>query len=93
VIIEAMALERPLIATDVAAAREQIDHGETGLIIPARDPQAIVAAIRDLRKDPVRAAQMGREARRRVVERFNFPRMMREYESFYDRVLNAQTAS
>ncbi|HEV3165921.1 MAG TPA: glycosyltransferase [Isosphaeraceae bacterium] len=93
VIIEAMALERPLIATDVAAAREQIDHGETGLIVPERDPKAIVEAVRELRNDKDRAVQMGREARRRVVERFNFPRMMREYESFYDRVLNSKTAS
>jgi len=86
VIIEGMALERPMVVTDVAAAPEQVDHGETGLIVPPRDPAALAAAILELRGDPGRAQEMGREARRRVVERFNFPKMMREYEDFYDRL-------
>jgi glycosyltransferase involved in cell wall biosynthesis len=83
VIIEAMALERPLIATSVAAAPEQIDHDETGLLVPARDPEAIAWGVIQMIQDPTRAARLGREARRRVVERFNFPRMMREYEHWY----------
>lgn len=83
VIIESMALERPLVATDVAAAREQIDHGETGLIVPPRDPRALRAAIEQVLADAEAASAMGRLARERVVERFNFPRMMALYERLY----------
>ena len=83
VIIEAMALERPLVATDVAAAPEQIDPGETGWLVPPRDGDALARAVLDVLDDPDRAAGIGRQARRRVVERFNFPRMMAEYERWY----------
>jgi glycosyltransferase involved in cell wall biosynthesis len=83
VIIESLALERPLVATNVAAAPEQIDDTETGLLVPPRDPEAIATAIMQLLADRERAAEMGREARRRVNERLNFPRMMREYETCY----------
>jgi len=87
VIIEAMALERPLVATDVAAAPEQVDTGETGILVPARDPKALAAAVETMLSDPGWAATMGAEARRRVVERFSFPTMMRLYEDTYDDVL------
>ncbi|HWB00550.1 MAG TPA: glycosyltransferase, partial [Pirellulales bacterium] len=88
VIIEAMALERPLVATDVAGAPEQIVHLKSGLLIPPRDPAAIVAAVRELVADPTRAAGMGRAARQRVIENWNFPKMMREYEDCYQRWWN-----
>jgi glycosyltransferase involved in cell wall biosynthesis len=84
VIIESMALERPLVATDVAAAPEQVDHGESGLLVPPRGPEALARGVLQLLDDPALAARLGREARRRVTERFNFPRMMREYEQLYE---------
>jgi glycosyltransferase involved in cell wall biosynthesis len=87
VIIEAMALERPLIATDVAAAPEQIDHRKTGLLVPPRDPGAISAAVLELMSDRQRGSAMGREARQRVVERLNFPRMMKCYERIYSTLM------
>lgn len=86
VIIEAMALARPLVATDIAAAPEQIDDGESGLLVPARDPDALAAAVTKLLGDPAFAADLGREAQRRVNERFAFPKMMALYESIYERL-------
>jgi glycosyltransferase involved in cell wall biosynthesis len=87
VIIEAMALERPLVATNVAAAPEQVDDGATGILVPPRDPVAITRAIESVLVDPEWAAAMGVEARRRVIDRFDFPRMMRLYEQTYEEVL------
>jgi glycosyltransferase involved in cell wall biosynthesis len=92
VIIESMALERPLVATDVAAAPEQIDHGETGLLVPPRNPDAIARHVLQLLEDPKHASQLGQEARRRVTERFNFPRMMSEYERCYREWFRAKRA-
>lgn len=88
VIIEAMALERPLVATDVSGASEQIDAGITGHLVPPGDPLALSAAILKILSDPEAAARMASEARRRVVQRFSFPRMMRIYEETYVSVLD-----
>jgi glycosyltransferase involved in cell wall biosynthesis len=90
VIIEAQALERPLVATDVGGAREQVDDGETGVLVPAGDHTAIRDAVVDLLTRPADAAAMGVEARRRVVEKFSFPRQMARYEALYDELLGAR---
>jgi len=83
VIIESLALETPLVATDVAAAPEQIDHEETGLLVPARDAEALALALLRTLDDNCFARALGREGRVRCVERLNFPRMMRLYEDCY----------
>ena len=87
VIIEAMALARPLVATNVAAAPEQIDDGETGLLVPGRDGVALAEATVRFLEDPEFAARTAAEAQVRVRERFNFPKMMRLYESIYEDLL------
>lgn len=87
VIIEALALERPLVATDVGGAPEQVDSEETGILVPARDALALAGALDQMLSDRDQAAAMGVEGRRRVVERFSFSRMMPVYEQTYDEVL------
>lgn len=87
VIIESMALERPLVTTSVAAAPEQVDHAETGLLVPPRDAQGLCSAIHELLSDRDSASRMGSVARERVIARFNFPRMMALYEQVYDTVV------
>lgn len=91
VIIEAMALERPLVATDVGGAPEQVDSGATGVLVPPRDPDAIEAAIEDVLREG-RGAEMGVEARQRVVSRFGIGRMVRHYEGLYDQLLGRPPA-
>ena len=84
VIIESMALARPLVATDIAAAPEQVDDGESGLLVPARDPDAIAVAVTKLLADRDLAATLAANAQASVRGRFNVPRMMALYESIYD---------
>jgi FkbM family methyltransferase len=86
VVIEAMALERPLVATDVGGAPEQVDDGETGILVPARDARALEGAIERVLSDGS-AAEMGREARRRVTARFGIGRTTRSEERLYDHLL------
>lgn len=83
VYVESMALERVVVTTGDSAAPEILDHQETGIIVPPRDPQALAAAIIELMDHPERVGRMGREARRRAVERFGFPKIIREYEHWY----------
>src|SRR5204862_4855560 len=69
VLMEAQALERPLVTTDVGGAREQVDDGETAVLVPAADVDALRDAVLGVLAQPAAArAAMGVEARRRVVE-------------------------
>ncbi len=89
VFVESMALEKAVVTTGDSAAPEILDHGETGLIVPPRDVDAMTRAIVELLADPARMKRMGQEARRRAADKFNFPKMMRLYERCYDEWLAA----
>jgi glycosyltransferase involved in cell wall biosynthesis len=80
VFVEAMALERCVVTTGSSAAPEILDHGETGLIVPPRDPDALARALLELLGDSERMRRMGQEGRRRAVEKFSFTKMIRVYE-------------
>lgn len=68
---EALALEIPVIATDVGSIREMIEEGVYGLVVPPRDPQAIADASARLLKDPELRFQMGKRARTAAERRFS----------------------
>ncbi len=70
VIMEAMALGRPVISTYIAGIPELVRSGSEGWLIPAGDVDALADAMRDcLEADPERLAQMGRAAHERVLAR------------------------
>ncbi len=62
-ILEAMAMGKPVICSDVVGQRDVIQHGRTGLFVPPGDPDALRNAILDLWEHPQRAAEMGQQAR------------------------------
>ena len=78
-ILEAMALERPVVATDVGGTAEQVVDGETGHLVPAGDPDAIRRALLALAADPERARELGAAGRRRQRERFTGEAMVDGY--------------
>jgi glycosyltransferase involved in cell wall biosynthesis len=59
ILLEAMACGRAIIATDVPGCREVVRHGENGLLVPPRDPEALSTAIQTLLKDPALRGTMG----------------------------------
>ena len=65
---EALAMARPVVSTDVAGNRELVRHGETGLLVPVRDPDALAEAIGRLLHDREDAERMGRAGRELVLE-------------------------
>jgi glycosyltransferase involved in cell wall biosynthesis len=83
---EAMAMEKPVVATDVGGLRELA--GETGTLVPARDPAALAAAMDAVMRTPeeTRRAQ-GRAARERIEENFNLEARAVEWEAVYEIVL------
>jgi glycosyltransferase involved in cell wall biosynthesis len=69
--IEAAAMARPLVLTNVRGCREVARDGVEGLLVPARDAESLAAAIVHLLRDPVLRAQFGAAARERASERFD----------------------
>jgi glycosyltransferase involved in cell wall biosynthesis len=82
--LEAMAMERPLVATRVGGVPEMIEEGRNGHVVAPRDPEALAAAILDVVSDPARARAMGRRSREVAEERFSMERMVRDTEAYLD---------
>ncbi len=79
VICEAMAFERPVIATRIDGIPEALTDGVEGLLIPPANPDALFNAIKKLASDPALRAEMGAAGRRRVLSQFSFSTMSRTY--------------
>lgn len=69
-LIEAAAMERPIITTDVPGCRDVVDHGRTGLLVPLHDARALELAIQLLLDNPDLARRFGKAARQKVVDEF-----------------------
>jgi glycosyltransferase involved in cell wall biosynthesis len=82
-ILEAMAMEKAVVATDVGGTGEVVRHGHTGLLVPPKDPEALAAAINEMLAQPARAGEMGRLGRRIVEDRFSAHAMVRQMEQLY----------
>lgn len=83
---ESLAMETPVVATDVAGNPELVRHGETGLLVPPRDPGALASAIGRLLASPEWARDLGRAGRRLVSERFSTETKLRRLEVLYRRL-------
>jgi glycosyltransferase involved in cell wall biosynthesis len=92
VILEAMALSRPVVATNVGGIPEMVEDGVTGLLVPPRDPGALADAIVRLLTDHPLADTLGRNGYRLVRERFGVERMMAALEELYDEAWRAWCA-
>jgi glycosyltransferase involved in cell wall biosynthesis len=72
VIMEAMAMERPVITTDTAGCRETVDPQINGYLVPVRNPAALASAMNDfLRLNPVSRSDMGKSGRLKVLREFD----------------------
>jgi len=76
--LEAMACGKPVVATNVTAIPELLDHGRTGVIVPAGDPASLRSALESLLGDPDRARELGALARQRCEERYDLHRQSAE---------------
>ena len=74
----------PVVATRVGGVPEVVKDGETGLLVPPRDPEAMAVAILRLGGDPDLRKQMGRAARKRIAECFTTQQMVAGYERIYN---------
>jgi glycosyltransferase involved in cell wall biosynthesis len=86
-LIEAMAAARPVVATDVGGNPEAVLDGETGRLVPARDADALAAAMLEILQRPDRGATLGHAGRHRACDRFQRSHMVPRYEAIYDELL------
>ncbi|MCB0293205.1 MAG: glycosyltransferase family 4 protein, partial [Calditrichaeota bacterium] len=87
-LIEAMAMRLPVIATPVGGIPEMVEEGISGLIVPPGDAAALADAIRKLIDDPQLSAELGRNARKRVEERFDIHRNIASYTALFKAALD-----
>jgi L-malate glycosyltransferase len=90
-LLEAMAMGKPVVATDVGGNREVVISGETGFLVPAGDIQAMANKIILLLQNPEKAQAMGQKARQIAISRFSIEKMVHEYESIYETTLRQKT--
>jgi glycosyltransferase involved in cell wall biosynthesis len=89
VLKEAMALGKPVVATDIGGAREIIEDGKSGLVVPPGDSEALAQAIKQILLREDRGRAMGEEGRRRVISQFSIRRLAEGTLSAYQRALQA----
>jgi len=90
VILEYMASSKPVVATNVGGNPEIVVHGETGLLVPPADSDALASAILSVLEDKDRESTFGMAGRKRVEERFNLDVMLRNYENLFEEVINSR---
>jgi glycosyltransferase involved in cell wall biosynthesis len=86
-ILEAMSAGLAVVATDVGSVGEAVVEGETGLLVPPENVEALAAAIAELLDDDVRRIELGRRGRDRVRQLFTAETMARAYEQLYANVI------
>lgn len=87
--VQAMLAGKPVVATDVGAMRETVSDGETGLIVPREDHEALAQALDMLVQDPDRRAAMGRAGQQRARAMFALERQVREFNAILTAVCRA----
>ncbi len=90
-VLEAQAMELPVVCTDADGLPENVEHGRTGFVVPRRDPKSVADRIALLAGDNDLRARMGSAGRARVLERFNLPDHIDAWARFYDELLYRST--
>jgi glycosyltransferase involved in cell wall biosynthesis len=84
VLLEALAMGCPVVASRVNGVPELIEDHKTGLLVPPRDPQALARAIREVLSDSTAASEMGAAGRAVVRERFTVDQMVANTTAIFD---------
>jgi len=86
-LLEAMLLERPVVAARGVGVDEVVTDGVHGLLVEPRDAAGTARALLRLLRDPGEAARLGEAARRRVLDRYSLGRVANEFDRLYRRIL------
>ena len=90
-IIEAMVYQVPPIVTDSGGSPELVVHGESGIVVPVEDPQAIADAIERLWRDPELRRRLGHAARQRIATAFRAEETVKKTVALYQSLVPADS--
>jgi glycosyltransferase involved in cell wall biosynthesis len=86
--LEAMACGKPVVSSDLPTGVRLVNrHGETGLLVPPGNPEALAAAITRLLSDSTLRARLGQRARERVIREFSVDRMVNQTIEVYSQLV------
>ncbi len=88
-ILDALAMELPVAASETGGIPEIVRHDETGLLVPPGEPDPLAKAVEKLLSNPEESARLGRNGRRMVLEKFSVQAMVDGTEAVYHRLLEA----
>lgn len=87
-LVEAAMFARPMISTEISTGTSYVNrHGETGLVVPPDDAQALAAAMNEILRMPRRAEKWGKAGRKRYLDLFTADSMGGRYHALYTRLL------
>jgi glycosyltransferase involved in cell wall biosynthesis len=89
VLIEAMAVGLPAVATDYPGVRAVVDD-DTGVLVPRGDPRAVAAVLAELAGEPERRRQMGARGREKAIARWSWPRLVERMDDAYAQAIAAR---
>ncbi len=92
VALEAMSCEVPVIGTSIGGLPEVVAQGETGFLFPVGEIQQMADAAMELLSDEQKLARFRRCSRQWAVERFDSEIIIRQYEQFYQKVLEPKAS-
>jgi glycosyltransferase involved in cell wall biosynthesis len=84
VLLEAMAMELPVIGSRVSGTEEVLDHQKNGLLIPPWSPEALANAMEAVMANPEMASELGRRARLKVQKHFSLNAVAQQYAELYN---------
>lgn len=87
-VVEAQAMTLPVVSTDADGLPENVDDGQTGFIVPRRNPNALADRLAQLAADPSLRTRMGTAGRQRAVEYFNLARQIDAFARYYGDTLS-----
>jgi glycosyltransferase involved in cell wall biosynthesis len=85
-VLEAMAAGLPVVMNRVSGAAEAVHNGETGLIVPVGDVQALAGALLNIASDMEHAIALGQAGRLRLEQHFTQERMIADIQALYEQV-------
>ena len=88
-LLEAMSCSKACIATDLPGARDMIEEGISGLLVPPEDARALADAIGRLSSSPGLRSSLGAAARKRIEEKFSIEREVENHERLYDEIFGS----
>lgn len=91
--VEAMACARPVVGADTGGIRYSVAHGQTGFLVPPKDPEALADALYTLASDPMLAQRMGRAGARRAARLFTWKRVGDELAEIFEELIAPAAAS